>query len=174
MSSFYLKTIDRILSSSRLDINHILSQLENDSSRLPPTQTNQPNSLTAVSCPCAIFEWGLPSLSYPFSFLYTRQVISLQTCLRAYFCPSARFDITCPTAKLLWKIAQVVCCMLCMPGNGCVVDAIRERASKPPVRLDRSFMTHNQILQKMGSIEKNLKKEKLAVCSYFCCPSKSF
>jgi hypothetical protein len=49
---------------------------------------------------------------------------------------------------------------------GPFVNAIMDRASKPPIRLDHLVLTHKHILQKMGSMKKNLKKEKLGVCSF--------
>ena len=172
-SSIYFKPIDRILSSSCFDIDHILSQLDNDSSRLPPTQTNQPNSSAPFSCPGSIFEWDLPSpfLSYPFSihdkssrFKPAYELISVHPQDSTLLVRS----LDCFGKSHKSSVACSACQAMCHD-----VEAIKERASKPPFRLDRSVLTHNQILQKIGSIEKNLTKEKLAVCSsYFHCPSK--
>jgi hypothetical protein len=47
---------------------------------------------------------------------------------------------------------------------GPFVEEVKEHASKMPANLNRSVLTHNQNLQKTESIEKKLKKEKLAVC----------
>ncbi|KAF8150236.1 hypothetical protein B0H34DRAFT_811419 [Crassisporium funariophilum] len=45
---------------------------------------------------------------------------------------------------------------------GPFVDVIKGRAEKPPAMLDCSVLSHEQTLQKIGNIEKSLKKERLA------------
>jgi len=50
---------------------------------------------------------------------------------------------------------------------GPLVETVHARAKKPPKRLDRSVLSYEQTGQKVGTIERRLKKEKLAVCSIY-------
>ena len=44
-----------------------------------------------------------------------------------------------------------------------LVEAVHARAKKPPKRLDISVLSYKQTTRKLGTIEKNLKKERLSV-----------
>ncbi|KAF8055318.1 hypothetical protein FPV67DRAFT_1789064 [Lyophyllum atratum] len=154
-----LKLIECII--SRLDIDQIISQLNNSASPSYSAPASSPPS-SVHSCPGAAFRWALgsPYLSYPFPihdatsrFKPRYDLVSVDPHdtvirVRSQDCLETSLSTSTP-------------CFACQ-AVGPFVDAVKDRAEKSPVRLDCSVLSHAQAVQKIENIGKSLKKEKLA------------
>jgi len=158
---FILSYSERII--SRLDVDQIVSQMDNPSSHLSPSRAND-----SPSCSGLTFHWrmGSPYITYPFSIhdLSSRFKPGYKLVFIDDHNNIIRVQSNACTGTFKFIVSAIAgTCSTCQ-ALGPLVETVHARAKKPPKRLDLSVLSHEQTIRKVGLIERNLKKERLAVC----------
>ena len=107
------------------------------------------------------------------SILYPRSLIPLQTRIWPHLRPSSWHNHIDLISGLLRKVVRLIYCIFCILGNGSVSQHYQGSCCKAAIpKLNRSVLSHEEILQKIEDMEKNSGKESLAVRPFIVTVSK--